>query len=453
MTEWIRDPAILASHLADESGRTGAAEAVIFPETVEDVAAAVRQAAVDGQTLTIQGSKTGVCAGAVPAGGSILNLSCLNDVTAFSYDAEQHAGTITVQAGCTLAMVTDFLAGKRPAPQNWSHESQDAWDRYAASGDVLWFLPNPTETTASLGGMVATGASGSRVAAGGMVDHIASMTAVRANGSIEPAASLCGSEGVLGIVVDVTLRLSAKPSHLYGLLTFHKGYAAASAYCDQMAAHRGIVALDWFDIACRDLLAGHAATLPPHSFIPDFPPGATVCVWTEAAGTEDDLFVFLSEAMAILDADGSFADAALAATDDRDRERVGAFRHLVTETCNRLAAGTRAPILDWRAPVEQWVALANDIAALLRRDDIPFALMGHARDGRASARLAAPRDAGALIDFLKTAGCAASGEHGFGRAKRGLLHALNPEEQDRWRRLRAEADPAGVLNPRVLALR
>ncbi|MCD8349306.1 MAG: FAD-binding oxidoreductase [Planctomycetaceae bacterium] len=445
MAEWIQDPAILASHLADESGLAGTADAIIFPTTIEEVAAAV----ADMKTITIQGSKTGFCAGAVPAGGAILNLSRLNTITTFTYSNELRTGTLTVQAGCTLEQVNGLLAAKGSAPDYWSPESKAAWERYRESGDTLWFLPNPTETNASLGGIAATGSSGSRVPAGRLADHFETMTAVRANGEIGAVDSLCGSEGVLAVIADMTLRLSVRPPLLYGLMTLHANYDEAATFGKQLTARAEILAVDWFDIACRDFLASHAATLPPHTYIPDFPPGAAVCVWTEAVGTE----AFLLDAMELLEAGSGFADAALAATVDRDRERIGTFRHVLTETCNRVAAGTRSPILDWCSPDGQWASVAEGAAALFRREGVPFVLMGHARDGRTSARAPGLLDAGELVDFLQRMGCSASGEHGYGRAKRELFAALSPDERDRWRRLRTAADPGGVLNPRVMVMR
>ncbi|MBT3194316.1 MAG: FAD-binding oxidoreductase, partial [Verrucomicrobia bacterium] len=114
-------------YLRDESRRTGSAEQILFARNEEDISDAL-QASLP---LTIQGARTGIAAGAVPNGGLILNLSRMNHVGGVE------DGRITVQPGALLAEIREKV--------------KDAG---------LFFPPDPTETSASIGGMLACNASG-----------------------------------------------------------------------------------------------------------------------------------------------------------------------------------------------------------------------------------------------------------------------------------------------------
>ena len=118
-------------YLRDESGLTGSAEDIIFPESEEELSSAVRQAAQEGLRLTFQGACTGLAGGACPGGGRIVNLSLPDKMS------EIENGLLTVQCGVTL---------------------EDIRAKAAAAG--MFFPPDPTEQTATAGGMFASGGGG-----------------------------------------------------------------------------------------------------------------------------------------------------------------------------------------------------------------------------------------------------------------------------------------------------
>ena len=114
-------------YLRDESRRSGSAEQIVFVKDEDDI----REALKAGLPVTVQGARTGIAAGAVPSGGLILNLSRMNNV------GEIEGDRITVQPGALLSEIRERLAGSE-----------------------LFFPPDPTETSASIGGMLACNASG-----------------------------------------------------------------------------------------------------------------------------------------------------------------------------------------------------------------------------------------------------------------------------------------------------
>ena len=122
-----------ADYLHDESRRVGRAEKIAFPRSTEDVREALQSAVENGWPVTVQGGRTGITGGCVPDGGLILNLSRMSAV------GEIEGDCVSIQPGALLADI-----------------------REAIQGSGLFFPSDLTETTASIGGMVANNASGAR---------------------------------------------------------------------------------------------------------------------------------------------------------------------------------------------------------------------------------------------------------------------------------------------------
>ena len=91
--------------LRDESRSVGTASCIAFPESESDVAAIMRELHERGTSITIQGSRTGLAAGAVPQDGCILNLSRMNRYLGMRRDAEGRF-FLRVQPGLTLMELT-----------------------------------------------------------------------------------------------------------------------------------------------------------------------------------------------------------------------------------------------------------------------------------------------------------------------------------------------------------
>lgn len=140
------EASVLESYLQDESRRTGTSSRIFFPETEDEVSAVLAQN--PRIPVTLQGARTGLTAGCVPDGGLTINLERMNRILDFQPGREDTAGgraggSILVQPGLLLQTLRQYL------------------DR-CGSPRPLFFAPDPTEATASLGGMVSCNASGAR---------------------------------------------------------------------------------------------------------------------------------------------------------------------------------------------------------------------------------------------------------------------------------------------------
>jgi len=124
-------------YLRDESRRIGTADSISFPTSEAEVVEIVKQVLARNGTITTQGARTGIVAGAVPQGGHILNLSRMNAIGEITRDEATGERRLKVQPGAILADLNKIV-----------------------EAEGLLFPPDPTEDTASIGGMVACNASG-----------------------------------------------------------------------------------------------------------------------------------------------------------------------------------------------------------------------------------------------------------------------------------------------------
>lgn len=281
-------------YLRDESRREGSADAITFARSEPEVRA-VLAAADAGEAVTVQGARTGISGGAVPDGGRILNLSRMTRIDPVRPDTEA-AAAITAEPGALLA------------------------DLRKAVEDAGWFFPpDPTETSASLGGMAACNASGARSFFYGPTRaYVTAARVVLADGdalvlrrgvqravgrrfrletesgrtiegdlpsytlpAVKNTAGYCarddmdmldlfvGADGTLGVFTELEMALVRPPATTWGLVAFLPSEAAALDVVDRVRAS----ALEneeqpwWLDPrGARPRTAGHAAVVAAVEF-------------------------------------------------------------------------------------------------------------------------------------------------------------------------------------------
>ena len=250
----IYDQNEMSIFLSDESRRVGSAQEICFPQNADEI---IRLLKEDKNTpVTIQGGRTGVTAGAVPEGGIALNLSGMSRILSMPESADSAAPlTAVVQPGVLLTSLQEQLHSRG-----------------------LFFPPDPTETTASIGGMVSCNSSGAcTYHYGATRSHVRSLEMVLADGDtltirrgehhakagrfvlttdggrtisgtlppihmpdvkkhtagyfIQPDMDMIdlfiGSEGTLGIVTQIEIDLLPEPANLWGSVAFFKSEEAA----------------------------------------------------------------------------------------------------------------------------------------------------------------------------------------------------------------------------------
>ena len=248
-------PADLAAYAYDAWGASGERhlpDAVVFPGSTEEVAGIVSVCAVHRVPIVPRGAGTGYAAGASPShGGVIVSLARLNRVLGI----ESEALRIHAQAGAITAGI---------------HAQA------AAAG--LYYPPDPgSSTTCTIGGNVACNAAGPHTLRYGVTaDFVAGITAVLSDGRIvrlgeggDTSASgllalLVGSEGTLGVITEVLLRLIPAPKARSTLAATFSGMERAAAAVAEIS-EAGIVpaALEFLDAGALDAVrkAGAATSV------------------------------------------------------------------------------------------------------------------------------------------------------------------------------------------------
>ncbi len=489
-----------ADYLRDESRRTGNAELISFPHTEADVLAALAEARARNMPVTTQGARTGVTGGAVPEGGLILNLSCMDKIQGVEMDS------LRVQPGATLAAIR------------------------AAVPPGYFFAPDPTETSASIGGMISCNSSGALSFLHGPTrNHILGLRVATLSGEIldlrrgrdkadglhftlgslsgelpplpRPAVKnaagyfvdpdmdlvdlFVSAEGTLGVVVEATLRLLPAPGAIWGLMAFLPNTAAVVAYVDALRQPASpsptqpsaftphpstarLAALEYFDSRCLDFLREHAGELASKNIsVPTLPDGAA-CVYAEWHAPDADAAEAASFAAAGLLANlGADPDTAILADTPHDIEKLKLFRHEVPELVNssiderrKIHPGLVKLGTDMSVPDNRLA----DVLALYETDlaatDLEHLIFGHIGANHLHVNILprhpADYDAGRALYARWAAqviawGGSISAEHGIGKIKRDLFRQMACDDAlGRMRALKKLLDPQGLLNPGTL---
>jgi len=427
----LTDPDILAAYEIDwTTVYRGRARAVVRPATTAEVASVVMACARADAPLVPQGGNTGLVGGSVPdTSGRAVVLSTRRLTELGPVDAI--AAQATFGAGVTLAEAR-------------SHVGASGFDMpvdLAARG------------SATVGGMTATNAGGTHVLRRGtmrrnvtgieavlgdgrVVSHLAGLD--KDNTGYDLAGLLCGSEGTIGVVTRVRVRLIATAAHRV---------TALLALSDLDAAVRAVTALraEVGDLDAAEYMVRPGVELVMERFgLSDpFATAHAVYVLVEAAGRRDPTDA-LTDAMAMLD---GVVDSAIAVGDAR-REELWRLRDLHTEAVASLGPPRKYDVTVRVIDVPAFVTAATRIApagAVVHH-------WGHLGDGNVHLNVVGAPDLDrAVFELVSSFGGSISAEHGIGRLKREWLHlSRSPAEISAFRAIKAACDPDGILNPGVL---
>lgn len=440
----VVDEDVLASISSDEAewAAVGRAAIGVRARSEAEVRDVVRVAADLGAPVVARGAGTGLSGGANAVDGCVLlDLSRMSAVV--EVDAENLL--CVVQPG----VVNDDL-------------------KAAVAEHGLWYPPDPASSPwSTIGGNVATNAGGLCCLKYGVTrDYVLGMRAVvggdagygtavalgrRTNKGVagyDLAGLMVGSEGTLGVVTEVTLRLRAAlrgtPRTIVGSFSslVDAGHAVAEV------TRRGLVpsALELLDRACLE-----AVEEWKHLGL-ESDAAALLLARVDTPGDAGEV-----EAQAVVDAFTS-AGALWAAqsTDDAEAEALFMARRLAYPALERLGPVLTEDICVPRSAVPAMLAQVETIAA---RNDVRIATIAHAGDGNLHpllltptgdevARVRAQSAFEQLLDAAITLGGTVTGEHGVGLLKRaGMVRELDPGSLVLQRSIKAALDPLGVFNP------
>ena len=328
------------SYLSDESKETGYAKGVFLPGTIEEISEIMKWSFESGESILIQGARTGVMGAAVPHGEYILNMTCMNSISGFSYNEETNKYCITAQAGVTLDQINNMLSSKEADTSHWSECSIKAWEQYCKSDAVLRFPADPTETTASIGGILATSAFGPYIKLlGRLISYVDSFTLVEYDGRIVSGDDINhdryglieGSEGLYGAIAEMTCRLVELPKPEMSLLIGFDSYEQMTGYYEMVQRVTNISE----NLYCADFFSSEAIryVMELRKRMDEFADIPSIrerdSLWLEIYDQSynyDNILIMLAE---IAEEIGISIDDTVVVTDDRNIQRLKKMRHAI----------------------------------------------------------------------------------------------------------------------------
>jgi len=433
----------LVSYSYDASDHFHRPEAALWVVHADQVSRILRLANDHGFPVIPRGAGTSLTGAAVPAaGGVVLDLCRMNKI-------------LDIRIADRLAVVQPGVV------------YGDLEKALAPSG--FFFPPDPASgKVCTIGGNAATNAGGIRGAKYGVTrDYVLGLEVVLPDGRILRTGSDCmksssgydltrlfvGSEGTLGVITEITLKISPKPlSFTTACAMFHTLRDAGQAVSDIM--HSGIVpsVLEVLDSRAIKVLRERA----------DMPlPEGEAMILSETDGcTEGEssyqmdmiIRIFEKNAAAVIQRANSAEEA----------EGLWRARKSVGSAAAKLRTNNVSE--DVTIPVSRVPDLLTGVAAIVERYNLPFVIFGHAGDGNLHPRIMFDRSdpdqvrrvQGAVEEIFRltcSLGGTLSGEHGIGLAKAPFM-ALehDPVAMDLMRSLKQMLDPNNILNPGKLGL-
>jgi D-lactate dehydrogenase (cytochrome) len=501
-----------ASHMLE-----GHAERVLFPESAEEVADILQAATRDETPVTVSGAGTGTVGGRIPFAGVVIATDKLNQVRSIIH--EDQGGRAVAEAGVRLSDFQSFV------------ESQG-----------LLYPPDPTERSCFLGGTVATNASGARtfkygptrayvqrlkiaLATGDLIDLRRGELQADSKGRVRiplPSGALIetqlpsyrmpatrkhasgyyvapemdvldlfiGSEGTLGVIVEIETSLRSKPAGLLSGVVFFRGEAELLAFVrearDQSLKNRELSgsstgglgslmdkalevtkrepiipahseqshnaidarALEYFDRESLNFLRQKYETIPADAT------GAIFFEQETDSTSEDSV---MASWLALMEVHQAMADDSWFALNESDQAKLREFRHALPVLMNEWFASHRQRKVstDMSVPDEAFPEMLQFYQGTLQSSGLRHTIFGHIGDNHVHVNIL-PRDdqegakARAIYqEFLKRAaavGGTLSAEHGIGKLKRDYLRLFYSEENLlEMAALKRAFDPAGIL--------
>ncbi len=433
------DEATLAAHSGDKWFASEAPEVVVFARSTSDVSKLLKFATEKRIPVTARGAGYGYVGGCVPARkGIVLSLMRMNRIKEVHF------------ADAIAIVEPGVITGDLKA---------------AARAQKLFYPPDPASMKdCSLGGNIATNAGGPRCLKYGVTrNYVIGLEVVLANGDVLRSGGrvhknktgfnliglFVGSEGMLGIVTEITLRLLPLPPARATLsAAFGKISHAAEAVQEIFAAGflpSSLEIADSFTLEAAREKIGKAIV-----------PSGSAHLLVDLDGQVESV---RSEAEAVRDLLANKKPNALEmATGEEDCEKLWALRR---EFSNSLrATGLTKLNQDVVVPRSHIVDLVEFAERLQKKHGFPIACFGHAGDGNVHVNIMADnyvdlavrakvdRALDELFAQVLAWGGVITGEHGIGLAKkRWWPEATSDVAREMHRKLKAVLDPNGILNP------
>ncbi|HPD93691.1 MAG TPA: FAD-linked oxidase C-terminal domain-containing protein [Pararhodobacter sp.] len=410
-------------------------DAVVYPETTDEVAAIVRICAAAGLPLIGWGAGTSLEGHALaPRGGVTVDFNRMNRVL----DIAPEDMVVTVQPGVTREQLNTELRS------------------------TGLFFPIDPGANASLGGMTSTRASGTTaVRYGTMRANVLALEVVLADGRVirtgtrapksstgyDLTALFVGAEGTLGLITEVTLKLHGQPEAVRAAVcAFDSMAGAVDAVIATIQSGIPMARIEFVDAAAAAAFNRAASTGWPNA------PHLMVEFHGSTQGVEEQVRRFAEIASEFGAQDFRWAAKA------EERTALWAMRHNAYRFTLQAFPGSDPVTTDICVPISRLAEAVEETAAEIAASGIPGPIVGHVGDGNFHALLlpragdaaewaTAQRLAGNMAERALRLGGTVSGEHGIGLGKTKYMRKEHGDGWDVMGAIKAALDPDGLMNP------
>lgn len=437
----ITDPEGMVDYSRDESPHAESVfpEVVVKPDSTAKVAAIMKLAATNRIPVTPRGAGTGLSGGCIPVyGGILLSLENMNRIK--EIDGENF--TATVEPGVSMADLCSEIEQKG-----------------------LYYPLYPGEMTATIGGTVATNAGGMNAVRYGVTrNNILGMEAVLPNGDIVKTGGeyvksstgydltqlIAGSEGTLGIITEVILKLTTRPLKREVLFAPFSSLQDAIDTVPEILHLKMIPAgLEFMERRIISIIEDYLEREIPY---PEYDAFLMIIM---DGDSEDEIHEYFTEAAEICKRHG--AAEALVPGSERAKRRLLEAREKFYHAIKKYAP---MELIDAVVPRSKIPGFVRQVKEISGKHDIPIVIYGHAGDGNVhmhpvceniSKETWEEKLPVLLADIYRAGisfGGAISGEHGIGIAKKPYLSIQIDEPLlALMKRIKQAFDPDNILNP------
>ncbi len=381
-------------YLRDESRQVGFADSISFVKSEEEIINILKENYENKVPTTIQGARTGLAASSVPFGGHVINLSRMNKVNGMRYDEINDKFYIKLQPGVLLVEIRKYLAKKSFITDGWDDSSKNAL--FHLEKDEWFYSTDPTEISATIGGMVACNASGAKsFRYGSTREHVQSIRVVLSDGDVlslkrgevisdgrlfsvttdggrtisgklpdynmpnvkkntsgyfnKPNMDIIdlfiGSDGTLGVISEIEIELNKKQKSNWGITTFMpdedkaldlvRALRGEKIFRDRDAISLKPSAIEFFSHNALEMLREQQRTNPAFATIQEIKDNYHTAIYIEIENDSDDeIWAGVEELGDIIVKLGGDEDATWVANNPTNLEKLHAFRHACPECVN-----------------------------------------------------------------------------------------------------------------------
>lgn len=487
-------------YLSDESGLTGKAGSISFPTRESEIQQILSEKLIP---VTIQGSRTGLTGSAVPATGHIMNLSNMSRITGLKQDKSGQF-LIRVQPGIRLCDLEEQLYNQTIDTSGWDQKFKARLDRFYNSG--RWFWPvNPTESNATIGGIVSQGACGSlRLGYGCPIDHISQIRFMDASGRVnqiskdeyrikgnflplpenqnlildplmdlgdipEDLLDIClGSEGMLGVITELTLGLRPRPEQIWGVSFFFREQNHSLEFVQQLnrldnsRSDARIVGMEWVGVMALESVKKMQSVKARLKTVPVIPPEAVSAVLVDIHGNDSEAMDDLAEMlMSTAIEQGGDDRLAWAFCNPQDLDRFNRLSHALIESAGLImnqkeesSSGLYRLAFDICFDPESMIPAVQMIREILSKYQLKASLFGPVCTGRiyvhllTESKIQKEQMRKLFLELSDISKLSVNTGYGWGKTKGFMLAGQNkPDTLKFLYQLKQVLDPMNVWNP------